>query len=62
MIHLLIVFWLIETLPSSWAVQLLVLMRWMRRVGAMPAALRFMTALETLSIRGELPYDDDDQV
>ena len=33
------------------------------RVGAIPAALRTMTDLETLHIRGELPYDeDDDQV
>jgi hypothetical protein len=33
------------------------------RVGAIPAALRTMTDLETLHIRGELPCDeDDDQV
>ena len=32
-------------------------------MGAIPAALRTMTDLETLHIRGELPYDeDDDQV
>ena len=33
------------------------------RVGAIPAALQSMIELEELYIRGELPYDeDDDQV